>query len=97
MQKLDDLPTLLPSKAKERLEQFFFERLLTRGVNWRSHPNYTYLDALEDTRDQSDWVSSIVHDCFERAMKRYDASHPLCWSNERQRAFRQGINDVDTK
>ena len=86
------LTGLLPNAAKDALSSFFFERLRESPLNWKSNPTYTYLDACDDCQFQvGDYLYSIMHECFESALARFNKEHPLRWDNEAQKSFRVGL------
>ncbi len=77
MKQLPDLSSVLPSRAKEILVSFFFERLVSADLNIYGDPMYDFAKALHDTHDvKSEWVRLQAHECFIEAHKKYESDHP---------------------
>jgi hypothetical protein len=92
--KMPNVDAMLPSAAKLALEEFFLERILAKGVNYRGEPKYTYTDVLSDVGDVGSYSHSIAHECYQAAVRAFDRKHPLCWDNENQKAYRAFRKDL---
>lgn len=93
MSKCPDVSAYLPSAAKKALFDYFLGRLETADLNWRAYPTYSELDAIQEihaTYTFSSWECSAAKEAYYKAVDEYERRYPLCWSNERQCAYRQG-------
>lgn len=87
--KASDLDKMLPSVAKETLTNHFFKRLYNAKLDWMGHPVYKLIDAIREIKTQDGvYASTILDECFFAALKRYEKEYPLCWDNEKQKAYR---------
>lgn len=86
------LETMLPSKAKEVLTQAIFDNMKKHVCYDGTRSTYYAATALRDYGDEV-WNASVVFECFEAAEKRFDIEHPLRWDNDKQKAYREGIED----
>lgn len=74
-----NLTTLLPSKAREALEAYFFERLCNARRGHTGNPLYNILDALEDFHEDTlhtHWLREALQQTYESAFRRWEREHP---------------------
>lgn len=83
---------MTPSKAKEVLYGLLYDRIKTAPLNHRKDPNFTLMDALRLLEgDEHEWVhKNILHECYAKALKKWETKHPKGWDNDNQRAYRAG-------
>lgn len=90
---IPDVKRMMPADARKAITEFFLEKLVSADVNYYGEPIYKYVHALGNFKEPL-WDSSVLHDCFTAAMATYNKEHPLCWDNDGQFSYRDGINDI---
>jgi hypothetical protein len=93
MSKCPDVGYMLPSAAKKVFFDYFMRRLEAASLDYSANPTYREIDALEEiynTYNTGSWECNAAKEAYSKAVDEYERRYPLCFSNERQCAFRKG-------
>ena len=78
--KKPDMSTMLPSKAKAALTEYFLACLEKCGpMLMNVKPRFDLSDAYSVMRDEynSQFLGSIITPCYEEAVKLWEIKHPI--------------------
>jgi hypothetical protein len=79
---------MLPSKVREYLSRYLFEKLESAKLNYLGDPVCELVDIIGEFRDIDGVHTAQVIELYEAALAKYNKKHPKCWDNEKQQAFR---------
>lgn len=85
-----EVRSLLPSKAKQAVEDYLFQRIVEEGLHYNYRVRYQLPHALAEFREGDEYARGLLFDCYDRALKRFEKEYPLA-AHPEGGVYRQGF------
>lgn len=92
MRRFPETKSLLPAQARSVITQYLLGEFERAPRNFYNNPRFSYAEVLAIPCEDN-YIRGVLSECYGEAKEAFERAHPLRWSNERQRSYREGDGD----